>query len=100
MSELARIAARARETGRLGIDTEFLPEGRYRPLLCLVQIAGPRDMAPKLAAAVGSAGDRHWLGKVDCHLAGMSWDRTWEAMAGHLDRIHALNGAALMRKGA
>ncbi len=39
MSELARIAARAREEGRLGIDTEFLPEGRYRPLLCLVQIA-------------------------------------------------------------
>jgi ribonuclease D len=39
VSELARIAARARETGRLGIDTEFLPEGRYRPLLCLVQIA-------------------------------------------------------------
>jgi ribonuclease D len=39
VSELARIAARAREEGRLGIDTEFLPEGRYRPLLCLVQIA-------------------------------------------------------------
>ena len=39
MSELARIAERARATGRLGIDTEFLPEGRYRPLLCLVQIA-------------------------------------------------------------
>ena len=39
MSELELIAARARETGRLGIDTEFLPEGRYRPLLCLVQIA-------------------------------------------------------------
>jgi ribonuclease D len=39
VSELERIAARARETGRLGIDTEFLPEGRYRPLLCLVQIA-------------------------------------------------------------
>jgi ribonuclease D len=32
------IAARAREEGRFGIDTEFLPEGRYRPLLCLVQI--------------------------------------------------------------
>ena len=39
MSDLEQIAARARETGRLGIDTEFLPEGRYRPLLCLVQIA-------------------------------------------------------------
>ncbi len=28
----------AREQGRLGIDTEFMPEGRYKPLLCLVQI--------------------------------------------------------------
>ncbi len=32
------IAERARAQGRFGIDTEFLPEGRYRPLLCLVQI--------------------------------------------------------------
>lgn len=39
MSEAERVAARAREQGRLGIDTEFLPEGRYKPLLCLVQIA-------------------------------------------------------------
>ena len=37
-SELERLAARAREAGRLGIDTEFMPEGRYRPLLCLIQI--------------------------------------------------------------
>src|SRR5215210_5108646 len=33
------LAARARATGRLGIDTEFMGEGRYRPLLCLVQVA-------------------------------------------------------------
>lgn len=33
------LAQRARETGRLGIDTEFMGEGRYRPLLCLVQVA-------------------------------------------------------------
>lgn len=32
------IATRARAAGRIGIDTEFLPEGRYRPLLCLVQV--------------------------------------------------------------
>ena len=38
MSELERVAAKAKETGRLGIDTEFMPEGRYRPLLCLVQV--------------------------------------------------------------
>lgn len=36
--DTAAIAARARETGRLGIDTEFMGEGRYRPLLCLVQV--------------------------------------------------------------
>jgi ribonuclease D len=35
----ADIAARARETRRLGIDTEFMGEGRYQPLLCLVQVA-------------------------------------------------------------
>jgi ribonuclease D len=35
----ADIAQRARETGRLGIDTEFMGEGRYQPLLCLAQIA-------------------------------------------------------------
>jgi ribonuclease D len=37
--EVARAAAIAREDGRIGIDTEFMSEGRYRALLCLVQIA-------------------------------------------------------------
>ena len=32
------VAERARAERRLGLDTEFLPEGRYRPLLCLVQV--------------------------------------------------------------
>jgi ribonuclease D len=36
--DVAAIAARARDAGRLGLDTEFVPEGRYRPLLCLVQV--------------------------------------------------------------
>jgi len=36
---IADLAERARATGRLGIDTEFMGEGRYRPLLCLVQVA-------------------------------------------------------------
>ncbi|HZU40298.1 MAG TPA: HRDC domain-containing protein [Solirubrobacteraceae bacterium] len=38
-SEIAQAARLAREHGRLGIDTEFMSEGRYRALLCLVQIA-------------------------------------------------------------
>src|SRR3954453_17113060 len=46
VADLARLA---RASGRLGIDTEFMGEGRYRPLLCLVQVAveeegaGPGD---------------------------------------------------------
>ena len=39
MPAVAAIAARAKETGELAIDTEFVGEGRYRPLLCLVQVA-------------------------------------------------------------
>ncbi|MGA2925698.1 MAG: ribonuclease D [Solirubrobacteraceae bacterium] len=37
--EIRRAATIARERGRFGIDTEFISEGRYRALLCLVQIA-------------------------------------------------------------
>jgi ribonuclease D len=37
--DLQAFAERARATGRLGIDTEFMGEGRYRALLCVVQIA-------------------------------------------------------------
>jgi ribonuclease D len=33
------IAGHARTAGRLGIDTEFMGEGRYQSLLCLVQTA-------------------------------------------------------------
>jgi ribonuclease D len=36
---VAELAGQARAAGRLGIDTEFMGEGRYRALLCLVQIA-------------------------------------------------------------
>src|SRR5262249_40487764 len=38
-AEIEEVAAIARATGRLGIDTEFMSEGRYRALLCLVQVA-------------------------------------------------------------
>src|SRR3954451_14424172 len=37
-TEVDGLAESAREHGRLGLDTEFMPEGRYKPLLCLVQI--------------------------------------------------------------
>ncbi len=37
--QVAHVASIARARGRLGIDTEFMSEGRYRALLCLVQVA-------------------------------------------------------------
>jgi ribonuclease D len=36
--EIASVVAVARAEGRFAIDTEFMSEGRYRALLCLVQI--------------------------------------------------------------
>jgi ribonuclease D len=36
---VSALAERARATGALAIDTEFMGEGRYRALLCLVQVA-------------------------------------------------------------
>ncbi|MDX6658722.1 MAG: ribonuclease [Solirubrobacteraceae bacterium] len=42
-ADAAELARRARDSGRFGIDTEFMGEGRYRPELCLVQIAVPGD---------------------------------------------------------
>src|SRR3954453_5704907 len=38
MGVVEELAEAAREHGRLGLDTEFVSERRYRPLLCLVQI--------------------------------------------------------------
>jgi ribonuclease D len=35
---LEEFAARAHAAGRFGIDTEFVGEGRYRTLLCLIQL--------------------------------------------------------------
>jgi ribonuclease D len=42
--DVAAIAARAHQAGRLGLDTEFMPEGRYKPLLCLVQVVVEKDV--------------------------------------------------------
>ncbi len=38
-ADVEAVARIARSRGRLGIDTEFMSEGRYRALLCLTQVA-------------------------------------------------------------
>ena len=45
-ADLAEAARAAAVRGRLGIDTEFMSEGRYRALLCLVQIVVDLPEAP------------------------------------------------------
>ncbi len=49
-ADIVTAAATAVARGRLGIDTEFISEGRYRALLCLVQVAvdNPEPGAPPL----------------------------------------------------
>ncbi len=39
MSALEEIVELARAAGRIGLDTEFMGEGRYRTQLCLIQLA-------------------------------------------------------------
>jgi ribonuclease D len=48
---LPTLANEARTAGRLALDTEFMGEGRYRTLLCLVQLAIPesRGAAKRIA---------------------------------------------------
>jgi ribonuclease D len=46
MADLEQIAVLAREAGRVGIDTEFMAEGRYRPQLCLVVVGVDDPSAP------------------------------------------------------
>jgi ribonuclease D len=42
-ADAAALADLARASGRVGIDTEFMGEGRYQTLLCLIQVAAERD---------------------------------------------------------
>ena len=45
-ADVAASATLAAANGRLGIDTEFMSEGRYRALLCLTQVAVEDPSAP------------------------------------------------------
>jgi ribonuclease D len=42
-AEIERIAAQAQAMKAIAVDTEFMGEGRYRTLLCLIQVAVPLD---------------------------------------------------------
>lgn len=44
-TELEQLAARATAAKAIAVDTEFMGEGRYKTLLCLIQVAVPLDGA-------------------------------------------------------
>ena len=56
-ADLAAFCARQRGAGFIAIDTEFMRERTYWPILCLVQVAGPEEaaaidtMAPEIELA-------------------------------------------------
>jgi ribonuclease D len=58
-ADIEQAAEAARAAGRLGIDTEFMSEGRYRALLCLVQIAvdNPQPDRAPLIFLIDSLGE-------------------------------------------
>jgi ribonuclease D len=58
-ADIAEAAATARASGRLGIDTEFMSEGRYRALLCLVQVSidNPQHSGAPLIYLIDSLAD-------------------------------------------
>jgi ribonuclease D len=58
-ADIVEAAAAARGAGRFGIDTEFMSEGRYRALLCLVQVAidNPQEGGAPLIYLVDALAD-------------------------------------------
>lgn len=65
---LPALSERARQTGRLALDTEFMGEGRYRTLLCLVQLAVPWSDADGGEAPAGGAGRIELIDPLDDEL--------------------------------
>ena len=56
-ASVPQLAERAAATGRIALDTEFMSEGRYFPLLCLVQVAVEGADGRPLIGTIDALGD-------------------------------------------
>jgi ribonuclease D len=54
---LTELADLGRARGRIGLDTEFVSEGRYQALLCLVQLVVEGDEGPQIVVVDALAGE-------------------------------------------
>jgi ribonuclease D len=57
VSTVRQLAERAAATGQIALDTEFISEGRYYPLLCLVQIAVEGEGGRPLIGTIDTLGN-------------------------------------------
>jgi ribonuclease D len=57
VSTVPQLAERAAATGQIALDTEFMSEGRYYPLLCLVQIAVEGEDGRPLIGTIDALGN-------------------------------------------
>ncbi|SIT59599.1 Glycosyl transferase [Mesorhizobium prunaredense] len=65
----------------------------------LVDIVDAEDIETKLRSVL-SRPRNFLLKEVDAYLANMSWERTWEAMAAHIQRAYAMKSIVPLRRGA
>ncbi|CAH2395395.1 glycosyltransferase [Mesorhizobium ventifaucium] len=65
----------------------------------LIDIVDADDLEPKLRSVLSRPRD-FLLKKVDAYLANMSWERTWEAMAAHIQRAYAMKSIVPLRRRA
>jgi glycosyltransferase involved in cell wall biosynthesis len=65
----------------------------------LVDIVDADDIETKLRSLL-SRPRNFLLKEVDAYLANMSWERTWDAMAAHIQRAYAMKSIVPLRRGA
>lgn len=83
-AELRRLAEEAFAAGRIALDTEFMGEGRYRTLLCLIQVAVPLPQDSTPAPSAGSHGAN------DSSLRAGGGDQAGQARSQRIDLIDPL----------
>ncbi|MFA6154203.1 glycosyltransferase family 1 protein [Mesorhizobium sp.] len=65
----------------------------------LVDIVDAQDVEAKLRSLLARPRDA-LLARVDAYLAGMSWESTWAAMAGHIQRARSTSNVLQFRRSA